>query len=75
DNPAWLNCVTPILNTWPRCTGGGGYSFAADFSTIGVQLDRRDEMACLVNGLNFQMRYMENEVFSVKHNLTSMVQV
>lgn len=54
-----------------RATGGGAYKYASQFRDVGVLLDRRDEMACLVNGISFLMKNVEQEVFSVASRLRS----
>mmetsp|Transcript_34941 Transcript_34941/g.109831 ORF Transcript_34941/g.109831 Transcript_34941/m.109831 type:complete len:568 (-) Transcript_34941:247-1950(-) len=54
-----------------RATGGGAYKYAQKFQDIGVLLDRRDEMACLVNGISFLMRNVPDETFSVSSKLRS----
>lgn len=48
-----------------RATGGGSFKYAALFEDeIGVRLVRRDEMACVVAGLNFLLTAVDREVYS-----------
>ncbi len=51
--------------TWIlKLTGGGAYKFFDLFSTLPVRIEREDEMACLISGLNFFTRQVECEVFA-----------
>ncbi len=47
-----------------RATGGGSYKYAPLFrEKIGVTLARLDELKCAVAGLNFMLRYVDNEAY------------
>lgn len=52
-----------------KVTGGGAFKYK-DLITekLGVVVDKEDEMNCLVNGCNFLIRTVPNEVFSIDHN-------
>lgn len=50
-----------------RSTGGGAYKYADLFEkSIGVTLNRLDEMACVVAGLNFLVTSVDREVFTFR---------
>jgi type II pantothenate kinase len=48
-------------------TGGGAYKFSSLFqSQLGVTLEKRDEMKCLLTGLNFLLQHYEKECWYLK---------
>jgi type II pantothenate kinase len=48
-----------------KATGGGSHKFYDMFrEKLGVQMQREDEMECLINGLNFLVRQIQYEVFT-----------
>jgi type II pantothenate kinase len=45
-------------------TGGGAYKFAKEFKDkLGVTVKKRDEMICLITGLNFILQHVHDECF------------
>ena len=52
-----------------KVTGGGAFKYK-DLITekLGVVVEKEDEMNCLINGCNFLIRTVPNEVFSIDHN-------
>lgn len=54
-----------------RATGGGSIKFLQSFADVGVQLDFREEMLCIVTGLTFLIKYAPGEVFTIESSLRS----
>ena len=56
----WGNAERKVI----RATGGGSYKYSRLFQDrIDVTLARLDEMKCAVAGLNFMLRYVDNEAY------------
>jgi type II pantothenate kinase len=50
------------------CTGGGAYKFSRLFEdTLGIFIQKADEMDALIQGLNFVLRYAKNECYTFKN--------
>lgn len=48
-----------------KATGGGSHKYYDMFrEKLGIQVQREDEMECLITGLNFLVRQIEYEVFT-----------
>lgn len=45
-----------------RCTGGGAHKFEEEFKSIGITLQKVDEMDCLVQGAHFLVKTSQNQV-------------
>ena len=44
-------------------TGGGAIKYKEDILKLGINYDKKDEIASLISGLNFAIKNFENEVF------------
>lgn len=54
-----------------KATGGGAYKYADLLSnTLGVTIDKEDEMECLIKGCNFLLKNIPNEVFEYRRHTT-----
>ena len=50
-----------------RITGGGAYKFQDQLeATLGIQVDKRDELRCLLRGMNFCLRHVPLERFHLR---------
>lgn len=58
-----VNSGTPVC-----CTGGGSRKFASLFlDTLGVRIQKADELGCLVDGINFTLQRGMQELYRVDH--------
>jgi type II pantothenate kinase len=49
-----------------KATGGGAHKYKDLIANkLGVQVEKEDEMECLINGCNFLLRHIPNEVFTI----------
>ena len=54
---AWRMFLFQLLNVCEKATGGGAYKFADLFKErLGVNIEKEDEMDCLVAGANFLLK-------------------
>ncbi|XP_027344960.1 pantothenate kinase 1 isoform X2 [Abrus precatorius] len=59
-----------------KATGGGAYKYADLFKeTLGVILDKEDEMDCLVAGANFLLEVVHQEAFTYMGDQKQFVQI
>ncbi|KAI8822569.1 fumble-domain-containing protein [Fimicolochytrium jonesii] len=55
----------PLEKRVIKATGGGAHKFYDLFrEKLGVEMEREDEMECLISGLNFLVRQISSEVFT-----------
>lgn len=63
-----------LVDTTIHATGGGAYKYQENFTKhfgSSVKLHKYDEMASLVNGLSFVLRYANNPTFSMESSILS----
>jgi len=64
-----------LVGTTIHATGGGAHKYAdifeREFVQKGVQVHKHDEMASMVNGLAFVLKYANKSSFSVMRNQES----
>ncbi|KAG8193734.1 hypothetical protein JTE90_005032 [Oedothorax gibbosus] len=54
-----------------KATGGGAYKYTDLLTrTLGLMVDKEDEMECLIKGCNFVLRNIPDEVFEYSRHLT-----
>lgn len=59
-----------------KATGGGAYKFADLFKeNLGLNLDKEDEMDCLVSGANFLLKAVHHEAFTYMDGQKEFVQI
>lgn len=47
------------------CTGGGAFKFASMFEAkLGIEIQKEDEMECLIRGMNFVLCHAPNECYT-----------
>ena len=50
-----------------NCTGGGAHKYSSDwYSELGVRMDKKEEMKCLVYGIEFCLRELVGECYTYK---------
>ena len=63
-----------LVDSTLHATGGGAHKysdiFEQDFGSRGVQIFKHDEMASMVNGLSFVLKYANRSSFSVPSSPT-----
>ncbi|XP_068663639.1 pantothenate kinase 2-like [Aristolochia californica] len=59
-----------------KATGGGAHKFADIFQErLGINLDKEEEMDCLVNGANFLLKTIHHEAFTHMEGRKEFVQI
>ncbi|KAL6007009.1 Pantothenate kinase 2, mitochondrial [Asimina triloba] len=75
DSPSWRS-GSPRDSAIIKATGGGAYKFADLFKErLGVNLDKEDEMDCLVAGANFLLKAIRHEAFTHMEGQKEFVQI
>ncbi|KAL4220369.1 Pantothenate kinase 4 [Mactra antiquata] len=60
---------SPLREKCIKVTGGGGYKYTDLIQEkLGVQVDREDEISCLINGCNFLLKNIPDEVFTYQRH-------
>ncbi|OQS00485.1 pantothenate kinase [Thraustotheca clavata] len=60
-------CFHRDIRTMP-CTGGGAFKFSKLFEDhLGINLQKCDELSCLIQGLSFVMRHVPDECYTFKN--------
>ncbi|XP_057952795.1 pantothenate kinase 2-like [Malania oleifera] len=76
DSPSWLSKARANENAIIKATGGGAYKYADLFKErLGVNLDKEDEMDCLVAGANFLLKAIRHEAFMHMDGQKEFVQI
>ncbi|TPX61188.1 pantothenate kinase [Powellomyces hirtus] len=65
----------PVEKRVIKATGGGAHKYYDLFrEKLGVEMQREDEMECLITGLNFLVRQISSEVFTYDERRTEAMQ-